>query len=299
MGHPACGRLADKEMIKLDLSKTVPPRLGSYFLALIPGVFFESSLAIGNPHFAAAVIARAREIYAFGPYALLFLFLASGLFIGEGFFLRAWIAYLLIASAFVLWRYAIRITFGSQWLYRRLATLQGIPPQQTIFIRSLSKLIFWARQREFSIKARPVVTCLHIATEQLLKKRYGIEMASNMHSDGSEWGVWFSSVGEPPKWFSEGRMAARTMLGCGLAGFAALYASPLLRDRYFIVLCSLFAFAGLFVTFDLALWSFNPVRRTLLNLRSVLLELSATNAMTEKENTDSDKRSSHNDDTSD
>ena len=212
MGHPACGRLADKEMIKLDLSKTVPPRLGSYFLALIPGVLFESSLAIGNPHFAAAVIARARE---------------------------------------------------------------------------------------FSIKARPVVTCLHIATEQLLKKRYGIEMASNMHSDGSEWGVWFSSVGEPPKWFSEGRMAARTMLGCGLAGFAALYASPLLRDRYFIVLCSLFAFAGLFVTFDLALWSFNPVRRTLLNLRSVLLELSATNAMTEKENTDSDKRSSHNDDTSD
>ncbi len=275
-------------MIKLDLSRAVPRGLGSYLLAVIPGVFFESSIAIGNPHFAASVISRAREIYAFGPYALLFLFLASSLLIGEGFFLMAWITYLLIAFAFVLWRYAIRTTFGSQWLYRRFGTLQGIPPKQTIFIRSLSRLIFWAREREFSIEARPVLKCLHIATKQLLKKRYGIERTWDGHSDGSEWEVWYSAVGEPPKWFSERRMAARTMLGCGLAGFTALYASPLLRERYFIALCSLFAFAGLFATFDLALWSFNPVRRTMLNLRSVLLELSATTTMTEKQKTDSE-----------
>ena len=39
-------------MIKIDLSKAVSPRLAAYFLGLIPGLFFESSLAIGDPHFA-------------------------------------------------------------------------------------------------------------------------------------------------------------------------------------------------------------------------------------------------------
>lgn len=160
-------------------------------------------------------------------------------------------------------------------------------PKQTIFTRSLSQAVFRARERELPIKTPPILKCLHIATKQLLKKRYGIERTWDGHSDGSEWVVWYSAVGEPPKWFPERRMAARTMLGCGLAGFTALYASPLLRERYFIALCSLFAFAGLFVTFDLARWSFDPIRRTMLNLRSVLLELSATTTLTEKQKTDS------------
>ena len=280
-------------MIKLDLSKAVPPRLGGYLLALIPGMFCESSIAIGNPHFAASVISRAREIYAFGPYGLLFLFLASSLLIGEGFFLMAWIAYLLIVSAFVLWRFAIRNTFGSEWLYRYFGKLQGMPPKQTILIRSLGKLVFWARQRQFSTKARPVVMCLHIATQKLLKKRYGIKIPWQFDSEGGDWGVWYSTLGEPPKWFPEAKMASRTMLGSGLAGFTALYASPVLRERYFIGLCSLFVFAGLFATFDLILWELNPVRRSLLNLRSVLGELASTTITTsEKRQTDSDSKAS-------
>jgi len=276
-------------MIKLDLTRVFPPRLGGYFLALIPGMFFESSIAIGNPHFAESVISRAREIYTFGPYALLFLFLASSLFIGEGFFLIAWIAYLLINFTFVLWRFVIRITFGSQWLYRYFGKLQGMPPKQTVFIRSLSKLIFRARQRQFSIKARPVLICLHIATKQLLKKRYGIEMPWQFSEQGGDWGVWYSALNEPPTWLAEPRMASRTLLALGLSGFTALYALPVLRAWYFIVLCSLFAFAGLFATFDLALWSQNAVSRSMANLRSILIQLSAT---TEPQRTESEGEAS-------
>ncbi len=160
-------------MIKVDLSKAISPRVATYALGLIPGVFFESSIAIGNPHFAAFVMSRLREIYSFGPYALLVLFVASSLFIGLGFFLTAWIAQRLVFFGFALWRYTIRATFGSQWLYRRFATLQGMPPKQTVLIRVLSKLIFWARERQFSTEARPVLKCLHTATERLLKERYG------------------------------------------------------------------------------------------------------------------------------
>ena len=275
-------------MIKIDLSKAIPPRLVTYLLGIIPGVFFETSIAIGNPHFAASVISRVREICPFGPYALLALFLASGLLIGQGFILGAWIADLLIASVFVLWRYAIRITFGSQWLYHRFAKLQFIPPKQTTFIRWLGRVILWARGG-FSSEARPVLKCLHLAVQRLLKVRYGIDR-TRIHGgqwDDSEWRVWYSALGKPLKGLQEASMVSRTFLGCGLAGLTALYASPALRGRYFIALCFIFTFAGCFTSVDLLQWKVNPVRRGMERLQSVLLELSEASAITERRDDDS------------
>jgi hypothetical protein len=275
-------------MIRIDISRAIPPRLGAYLLGTIPGVFFEASVAIGDPRFAACMVSRVREFYPIGPYALLVLFLASGLLIGQGFCLAAWFVDLLIASAFALWRYAIRITFGSQWLYRRFGKMQGIPPKQDIFIRLLSRLIFWARGREYSVAARPVLKCLYVAVQRLLKVRYGIDRKFGGQFDDGEWGAWYSVLGKPLKEFSEASMGSRTFLGCGLAGFTALYASPPLRERYFIALCLIFAVAGCITSVDLARWKFDPVRKSIARLRSVLLELSETGT-TEKPNSDSGK----------
>src|SRR5215471_4578416 len=145
-------------MIRVDLSRVVQPRLGIYLLGLIPGVFFESSIVIGSPAFAASVISRLHQIYSFGPYALFLLFLTSSWFIGSGFFYAAWITARLVFYAFVLSRYVILIAFGSQWLYQRLGTLQGVSPKQTFLIRWLSKLVVWARLRKYSnFEARPVL----------------------------------------------------------------------------------------------------------------------------------------------
>jgi len=274
-------------MIKIDLSKAILPRLGTYLLGIIPGMFFESSIAIGNPHFAASVISRVREIYPFGPYALLALFLASSLLIGQGFFLTAWIADLLITFAFLLWRNAIRVTLGSQWLYRCFGKLQGIPPKQNIFIRMLGRLIFWARGREFSFKARPVLKCLHVAVRRLLKVQYGIDRNYGLQLDDSEWGVWYSALGKPLKGFQEGYMASRTSLGCGLAGLTALYASPALRGKYFIALSLIFTFAGCFGTVDLVRWRIDPIKRSMARLLSVLLELREATNITERRDSES------------
>jgi len=279
-------------MIRIDISRAIPPRLGAYLLGIIPGVFFEASVAIGDPHFAASVVCRVREIYAFGPYTLLVLFLASGLLVGQGFSLAAWIADLLIASAFALWRYAIRITFGSQWLDRRFGKLQGIPPKRNSFIRLLSRLIFWARGREYSVEARPVLKCLYVAVERLLKVRYGIDVGRDMQRDDIEWGVWYSVLGKPLKGFQEASMSSRVFLGCGLAGFTAVYALSALRGRYFIALCIIFTFAGCFTSVDLARWRFNPVKRSIARLRSILLELSEASTMAEKPSSDSGKGAS-------
>jgi hypothetical protein len=275
-------------MIKFDLSKAISPRFGTYLLGLVPGVFFEASIAIAEPHFAASVIYRVREVYFFGPYALLLLFFTSSLFIGEVFFVAAWIVQLLMFSAFVSGRFAFRSTLGSQWLYHWFGKVQGVPPKQTIIIRLLSRLIFWARRRVFSLEARPVLTCLHRAAKRLLEKKYGIRLSRAVQLDEGEWQVWCSTLGKPPKWFGEAVMMQRTFAGCGLAGLAALYASHALRERYFIAFCSLVLFTGIFLTFDLARWNFNPFRRSLLQLKSVLVELSEASAIAEEQRQDSE-----------
>ena len=276
-----------QRMIKIDLARTIPPRLAAYLIGIVPGVFFESSIAIGNTHLATSAISRVREIYPFGPYALLALFLASGLLIGQGFIITAWIADLLIAFVFALWRYSIRVTLGSQWLYRYFAKLQGIPPKQNLLLRSLSRLIFRARGREFSSAARPVLKCLHVAVRRLLKVRYGIDSSDVGQWDDSEWGTWYSVLGKRLKEFQEAGMASRTFLGCGLAGLTALYASPPLRGRYFIALCLIFTFAGCFLSVNLLRWRTNPVRRSTVRLQSVLLELSEASTISDRRNSDS------------
>lgn len=275
-------------MIKVDLSRAVPWRLGMYLLGVIPGVLFESSVVIGNPQSAAFVVSRLREFYPFGPYALLVIFLVSSLFIGQAFFLLAWVVDLLIALAFKLGRYAIRRTFGSQWLYDRFTKLQGLAPNRNIFVRQLGRVVFWARGYEFSIESRPVLRCLHLVTRQVLEKRYGIDLAPLLrHSDGSEWTVWYSALGKPGKGFKEASLASRVFIACGLAGITALTAAPALRGWYFIGLCFVFTFAGFYVAVDLARWRMSPVRRTMGRLQSMLLELSEVNTATEKRKSDS------------
>jgi hypothetical protein len=278
-------------MIRIDISRAIPPRLATYLLGIIPGVFFEASVAIGNPCFAASVLSRARDIYPFGHYSLFALFLASALFVGQGFFLAAWIVDLVVFSAFASGRYLIRNTLGSQWLYRWFAKRQGFPPKQSNFTHLLSRVIFWARGREYAVAARPVLKCLYVAVQRLLKARYGIDRRIGGNGDDGEWGVWYSALGRPLKDFKEASLASRTTLGCGLAGFTALYASPPLRERYFVALCLVFTFAGCFASIGLARWKFDPVRKSMARLRSVLLELSEANTTTEKASGDSEKGS--------
>jgi hypothetical protein len=275
-------------MIRIDISKMIPKHLGTYLLGILPGLFFEGSIAIGDPRFGASVVSRLREIYPFGPYALLLLFLTAGLFIGQGFWIAAGIVNLLIGFVFALWRSAIQNTFGSTWLYRYFGKLQGMPPKRTVFIRSLSRLIFWAREQAvFPTGVRPVMKCEYIAARHLLKARYGIDRKFSGPVDEGEWKVWNSVLGKPLPDYREASIVSRAILGCGLAGFTALYALPVLRERYFIALCALFTFAGLYTSVDLARWRFNPLRWVTAKLKSVLLEISETSNATVKATGDS------------
>ena len=150
-----------------------------------------------------------------------------------------------------------------------------------------------ARARDFlgkgervSSEARPVLKCLYVAVRRLLKVRYGI--AFDGQSDEGEWRAWYTVLGKPLKGFNEAALYARTCLGCGLAGFTALYTFPQLREQYFAALCLIFTFVGCFASVDLVRWRFNPVLRSLARLRSVSLELSEASTLAEKPDGDAE-----------
>lgn len=117
-------------MIKIDASGIIPKRLGTYLLGLVPGLVFELTAAFGNPLVAHEMIERARRVYPFNAYAVLLLFVASCLVIGQTFFLLAWFSDWLIDGLYCAPRLLLfRLTLGSDWLYRAVARLQGIPAQ--------------------------------------------------------------------------------------------------------------------------------------------------------------------------
>jgi hypothetical protein len=76
-------------MIKIDASNVLPKRLGTYLLGIIPGLVFELSVAFGGPLLAHQMIDRVKQVYPFQRYALLLLFAASCLVVGQTFFLLA------------------------------------------------------------------------------------------------------------------------------------------------------------------------------------------------------------------
>jgi hypothetical protein len=269
-------------MIKVDLSNAIPKRLGTYLLGIIPGLLFGLSIAFGDPHLAQLAMDRARQIYPFQPYALLILFLASCLAVGQTFFLLSWFADLLIGLLYGIKRYLIPATFGSDWLYRAFGKLQGIPPKRNVLIRSLSRMVMWGRRKRFAFEIRPVLKCQRMAAKQLLIRRYGINPTSSGPGDwvDLEWQAWLTVLGKQPPAFREALLAMRTFLGCGLAAFAALYILPVLRNRYFIALSLVFAASGCYQSMEFARLRFQPVRSSIARLASILFELAETNART-------------------
>lgn len=263
----------DNKMIKVDLSKAFSPRLVIYLVSIIPGLLFEASIAIGSPETARSVIADLGKVFPFPPYALLIFFVASAFVIGHVFLLLAWFAELLLSAIFWAWRTAIRITFGSHTFYNWLAKIQQPPAKRGFFVRLYSRAVFAARMPRRFERAQTVMKCLALASEELLKKRYGIDVMDSLSHNREEWHVWFSVLGKPLKSVSEGMTMMRASLGCGLAGYLALPFAPRLRTWYFLGACSVFAITGLYMTWSQLRWRTDPVKVNFLRLQSVLLDL--------------------------
>jgi hypothetical protein len=260
-------------MINLDLSKAPSLRILIYLLALIPGLFFLLCLAVGDPRLAKTTIEQIDGVYPVSPFGLLLILAGSGLVIGQAFILLSWLVESVLAAIYRALRAAFRKLFGGQRLYRWVASHQRIPPAKTgIAIRALQELHLRARGgRGDSEYAGALRLCLAAAAEKLLERRYGIGLDQPLGPE--EWEVWFSFLGRPIERLIESMNAGRIILACGVAGFSSLGFAPRLIQRYFISMCSVFVFCGLWQAGWYLLQIRNPIKRDSLRLKSILLEL--------------------------
>lgn len=273
--------MAEEEQmtVKVDLSKVLSPRLAVYLLGTIPGMFFEASVVIGAPETAGSILTKIEHIFSSQPYAplppyiILICFIASGFVLGNVFVQLAWLVELLLSSAYWAWQSGIRITFGSYTFYKWLAKIQQPPAKRGLLVSLYSRAVFAARAPKRYGKAQPVMRCLDVATKQLLKRRYSIDVLDSLPPTGEELHVWYSVIGKPPRRITEGIPTARTSLGFGLAGFLALLFVPNLCRWYFWGVCSVPALSGLYLTWNLVRWRTDPVLLNFLRLQSVLLDL--------------------------
>ncbi len=160
-------------MIKIDVSKVLPKRLGTYLLGVIPGMVFELTVAFGDPLMANRMIERVKDVYPFQAYALVVIFVVSCLIVGQTFFLLAWFTDWSIEFLYRAQRYLIlHVTLGSDWLYKAVGRLQGMPPKRNV--RLLWRPIMWARGKKVPFEIRPVLKCQRMAATQILKPKYGV-----------------------------------------------------------------------------------------------------------------------------
>lgn len=71
-------------MLNLDVSKVFPARAYAYLAALIPGLFFESSILLANPELINKLVAKSQEGFALGHYMTLGIGLFLAFVIGNG-----------------------------------------------------------------------------------------------------------------------------------------------------------------------------------------------------------------------
>jgi hypothetical protein len=256
-------------MIKIDASKVFPKGIGTYLLGGIPGIVFELTVAFGDPPMAHRMIERVEEVYPFQGYALLALFIASCLIVGQTFFFLAWFTDWIIDSLYRAQRFfVLHLTLGSDWLYKAVGKLQRMPPKRNV--RYLWRPIMWARGKKIPFEIRPVLKCQRLAATQLLKRKFAVTPSTGQWEwVDQEWQAWLAVLGKAPPGLRESFLTMRTFLGCGIAELAALYFVPALRNRYFVTMSTVLFAAGCFQVFSFVRLRGEPIRASLTRLRGL------------------------------
>lgn len=265
-------------MIHIDLSKPGSLRSLIYLLGLFPGLFFLSSVAVGNALLAQTAVAHLKTVYPFPPYGLALILMGLALLIGQATILLSWMIDMLLRVLYRILRFLmsklVQKVVAWKGFVNWFAKFQGNPPKHPLIARLVGKLMAFPIAK--SIPDQQTLAtwdCLVAATEKLLERRYGIDRLRASGANNGTWDVWCSVLGKPVRPFVESVNLGRIFLACGLAGFLAIAFAPRLKDWWFVILTSIFAFSGLWASFVTFFRTTNPVWRNAIRLQSVLLEL--------------------------
>jgi len=223
------------------ISNVLPPRTYELLFALLPGIFFEISILLGNPALICDLVARAQDGFGLGHYAMLGLALVLAFIIGNAFMLLV-----ILIQRLLGYLYRLRAFLWDQLFQKRPL---GQPPDED------------ARK------------CWALLARRLLQDQYGIEL-EDIGQD--EWNVLYLTLVTPTMMDVRGNIlmiASEAMGWCGLT--ATLFAHAL-WNRYYVAFSVLLIAAGLLHDWHMAGNLNNPRFLGFLKIRALLREYRKT-----------------------
>lgn len=254
-------------MLSLDVSKVLPVRAYSYLAALIPGLFFESSILLANPELISKLAAKSQDGFALGHYTTLGISLFLAFVVGNGVMMLVGLIQLLLGYLYRLGSFLWKQLCS--WVFLPLLTwLLGKPTWRSPWMIRLHR---YAQGQRFPSgdDLKPILGCLHAFTRQLLKTRYGIK-PEDLGPD--DWLVLYWALATPTREEMRGSVLMIATHATGWCGLAATRFAPALNNRYYLSFSLLMIVVGLVHDFYVAKRINHPVISRLLNLRGLLRE---------------------------
>jgi hypothetical protein len=219
------------EAISILISNVIPPRAYTFLFALVPGVFFETSVLLTNPALVYTLLARAQPFIGPSRYATLALALFLAFVIGNAF--MYFVAFVQVLGYLYRFRAFVWEEFCSLVLAPLITRLQGKPWWSTR--RRLSSFAGYVQNvRMWSIgvpQDEGTRKCWARFATQLLKTRYGIEAR---HLDQEEWNVLYATLGLLTTEDTHGNILMLASEATGWCGLAAMRLAPALWNRYYV-----------------------------------------------------------------
>lgn len=254
-------------MLNLDVSKAIPRTALIYLTALIPGLFFEVSILLGNPELVGHHLAKTQQAIPLSPYLQLVIALFLAFIVGTAFMLFVGLIQLVLC-----------------YLHRLLFILKEELTRCALFplLNRLFRYRFFASRQRFNLlrnrvagrvadperPQRVATQAWHKLAGKILQQRYGLDLRDL----AEEWEFLFWSIGTPTDVEWRGHLLMIASEATGWCGLVATLLAPALGNRYYLALCVLFILLGVHHDYWVALRRTNPAAIASRQIRVLLRE---------------------------
>jgi hypothetical protein len=262
-------RLRGAQLVRVNLPPKILPTAFDLSASLIPGFFFEISLAVGNPDLVRCLLDRIQRAHVIGDYVLIVLAIMVAFILGSGFML--WVTP--TVRTILKWLYQLQRSL-KRWISRivllpflgRLLLKPAFrKPVLSRFHRRLVELVYGE-----TALLRNISRGFRLVGETLIMQKYKIEPNSLTNTD---WGLWYAVLVEPPTVERRGNAFALALHASGWAGLSATYFAPDLRQTFYLAFVCLLIFSGLAYDWFILRYQLNPVFAGARKIRWALEEL--------------------------
>lgn len=254
-------------MLNVDVSKAIPRSTLAYLTALIPGLFFEVSILLGNPELVSDHLTKTQHAIPLSPYLQLAVALFLAFIVGNAFML-----FVAVIQYLLCFFHALRLMLREEFARWPLLPL----------LNWLAKFRFFAGRASFhglrariahraadpDKPARLATRAWHRLARKLLQDRYGIDLSAVEE----EWEFLFWSLGTPTDVEWRGHLLMIASEATGWCGLVASLLAPALRNRYYLALCALLILTGLHNDYFVAGRRTDPVSLAMGRTRALLRE---------------------------